>query len=88
MVLLVKKQQGKWLRGIKEKFQTDIGIGITGIAGPTGGTDEKPVGLVYIGLAIKDKLIVKRFQFLKDRKANKLLSTQTALNMLRLQLLK
>ena len=79
---------GEMARGIKEKFQTDIGIGITGIAGPTGGTDEKPVGLVYIGLAIKDKLIVKRFQFLKDRKANKLLSTQTALNMLRLQLLK
>ena len=74
--------------GIQEKFQADIGIGITGIAGPTGGTDEKPVGLVYIGLAIKDKLIVKRFMFLKDRKANKLLSSLTALNMLRLQLLK
>lgn len=79
---------GEMAQGIKEKFQTDIGIGITGIAGPTGGTDEKPVGLVYIGLAIKDKLIVKRFQFLKERKANKLLSSQTALNMLRLHLLK
>jgi nicotinamide-nucleotide amidase len=75
-------------RGIQKKFQSDVGIGITGIAGPTGGTDEKPVGLVYIGLAIKEKLIVKRFVFLKDRKANKLLSSQTALNMLRLQLLK
>jgi nicotinamide-nucleotide amidase len=75
-------------RGIQKKFLTDIGIGITGIAGPTGGTDEKPVGLVFIGLAIKDKLIVKQFMFLKDRKANKLLSSQTALNMLRLQLLK
>lgn len=74
--------------GIQKKFKSDIGIGITGIAGPTGGTDEKPVGLVFIGLAIKDKLIVKRFQFVNDRKANKLLSSQTALNMLRLQLLK
>ncbi len=79
---------GEMAIGIKEKFKTDIGIGITGIAGPTGGTDEKPVGLVYIAIAIKDKLIVKRFQFLKDRKANKLLSSQTALNMLRLQLIR
>ncbi|MEE9572881.1 MAG: competence/damage-inducible protein A [Candidatus Neomarinimicrobiota bacterium] len=79
---------GEMARGIQKKFLTDIGIGITGIAGPTGGTDEKPVGLVFIGLAIKDKLIVKQFMFLKDRKANKLLSSQTALNMLRLQLLK
>ena len=74
--------------GIQKKFKSDIGIGITGIAGPTGGNDEKPVGLVYIGLALKDKLIVKKFLFLKDRKANKLLSSLTALNMLRLQLLK
>ena len=79
---------GEMARGIQKKFQTDIGIGITGIAGPTGGTGKKPVGLIFIGLAIKDKLIVKRFLFLKDRKANKLLSSQTALNMLRLQLLK
>jgi len=73
--------------GIKKKFNTDIGIGITGVAGPTGGTDEKPVGLVYIGLAVKDKIKVKRFQFVKERIANKLLSSQTALNMLRLELL-
>ena len=79
---------GEMARGIQKKFQSDIGVGITGIAGPTGGTYEKPVGLVYIGLAIKEKLIVKRFLFLKDRKANKLLSSLTAMNMLRLQLLK
>ena len=79
---------GEMATGVQEKFNTDIGIGITGIAGPTGGTDEKPVGLVYIGLAVKEKLIVKRFLFLKNRKANKLLSSQTALNMLRLELLK
>ena len=79
---------GEMAVGIQKKFNTDVGVGITGIAGPTGGTDEKPVGLVYIGLAIKEKLIVKRFLFLKDRIANKLLSSQTALNMLRLELLK
>jgi len=79
---------GEMAKGIQDKFQTDIGIGITGIAGPTGGTNEKPVGLVYIGLAIKEKLIIKRFLFVKDRYINKLLSSQTALNMLRLELLK
>ena len=83
-----KQTAGEMATGIQKKFQTDIGIGITGIAGPTGGTEEKPVGLVYIGLAVKNKLIVKRFLFLKDRKANKLLSSLTALNMLRLELLK
>jgi len=74
--------------GIRKKFTTDIGIGITGVAGPTGGTDEKPVGLVYIGLAINEKVIVKKYQFVKNRLANKLLSSQTALNMLRLELKK
>ncbi|MBU0529306.1 competence/damage-inducible protein A [bacterium] len=83
-----ERTAGEMACGIQKQFQSDIGIGITGIAGPTGGTDEKPVGLVYIGLALKEELTVKRFLFLKDRKANKLLSSQTALNMLRLQLLK
>ena len=49
--------------GVRRKMMSDIGIGITGIAGPTGGSREKPVGLVYIGVAMKRKVFARRFLF-------------------------
>jgi PncC family amidohydrolase len=45
----------------------DIGIGISGIAGPTGGTPEKPVGLVYIGISTEKELNVQQYKFKTDR---------------------
>ena len=72
---------------VKNKFVSDYGISVTGIAGPTGGTKEKPVGLVYIGLAKNDSVKVKEFRFGNNRKRNKLRSSQVALNWLRLSLL-
>lgn len=45
----------------------DIGIGITGISGPTGATPEKPVGLVYIGFSTEKETLVKKFNFKTDR---------------------
>ncbi|WP_297598210.1 CinA family nicotinamide mononucleotide deamidase-related protein [uncultured Cetobacterium sp.] len=48
-------------------LDTDIAISTTGIAGPTGGTEEKPVGLVYVGIRVKDKISTFKFNFKGDR---------------------
>ena len=55
------------VKGVKAKANVDIGIAITGIAGPGGGTDEKPVGLVYIGVVFKDKCYTLEHHFKGDR---------------------
>ena len=63
---------------------TDFGIGITGIAGPTGGTEEKPVGTVFIAMAQQGReTLCQREKFPTDRETFKELATQTALDMLR-----
>lgn len=64
--------------------KTDFGIGVTGIAGPDGGTDEKPVGLVFVALSGKNmETVVKKYLFGNDRKINKLQTAVAALEMLR-----
>ncbi len=68
-------------------FDVDYGLSVTGIAGPTGGTENKPVGLIYIGLADKDGTEVKKLNFNGNRENNKLRTSQVALNWLRLRLL-
>jgi len=61
----------KMAEGVRRNASSDIGVSTTGIAGPTGGTKEKPVGLVYIGLSTKRKTVVKRFVFDGERLENK-----------------
>ena len=68
--------------GIKTVTQADIGVASTGIAGPSGGTAEKPVGLVYIGLAA-EVTTVKAFVFDGDRLQNKKATVQAVLKMIR-----
>jgi nicotinamide-nucleotide amidase len=72
--------------GIRRRCKTTLGIGITGIAGPGGGTPEKPVGLVYIGLADgKQTEVVERI-FPGDRERIRWYATQLALDQLRRKL--
>jgi nicotinamide-nucleotide amidase len=63
-------------------------LATTGIAGPGGGSSDKPVGTVYVALAVPGETFVKRFFFPTDRETFKQLATQTALNLLRRKILK
>ena len=73
-------------QGVQSLFKSDLGISISGIAGPTGGSPEKPVGLIYIGLSSEKEVTIKKFNFFRDRDSNKRISSQVALNMIRLAL--
>ncbi|MEP6888467.1 MAG: competence/damage-inducible protein A [Nitrospirales bacterium] len=79
-------------KGVRLNSRADIGLSVTGIAGPGGGTEHKPVGLVYIGLDAKSarrstqRTITEEFRFHGDRHTIKMRSSQAALNMLRLWL--
>ena len=68
--------------GARKNAHTDIGLSTTGIAGPTGGSKEKPVGLVYIGLSTADHTSVHRHVFSGSRLENKEHFCTTALNIL------
>lgn len=73
--------------GIKSISGTDIGLSITGIMGPTGATEGKPIGLVYIGLCDSEDCTVKKFTFGDDRILNKQRTAQAALEIVRRNLL-
>ncbi len=72
--------------GIRQRCKTSLGVGITGIAGPTGGTAEKPVGLVFIALADGKHTEVVERRFPGDRDRIRWFATQLALDLLRRKL--
>jgi nicotinamide-nucleotide amidase len=72
--------------GIRKRAQTDFGLSITGIAGPGGGTDEKPVGTVFIALSDEVQTQHRKFHLPGDRQLIRWRASQAALDMLRRRL--
>ncbi len=73
--------------GIRKRCKATLGVGITGIAGPEGGTEQKPVGLVYVALSGEDKTEVVERKFPGDRERIRHWATQQALDMVRRRLM-
>lgn len=77
---------GQMARGVARVLGTDIGIGITGIAGPDGGTEEQPVGLVYISIFYAGNTVTKKMQTSLGRDRVRNHAASTALDMIRRQI--
>ncbi len=77
-------------RGVQRQADSDLGLGVTGIAGPTGGSAEKPIGLVYGALVDREQEAVQEWRFGAEagRRGIKFLASQAALNLVRLHLLR
>jgi|CXWL01.1.fsa_nt_gi nicotinamide-nucleotide amidase len=73
-------------KGMRQRSRADIGLSVTGIAGPGGATATKPVGLVFVGVDMSTGCTVERYEFTGDRQTIKLKASQAALNLLRLRL--
>lgn len=73
-------------RGIRERAGATLGIGITDIAGPGGGSEEKPVGLVFSALADADECKTRKFIFPGDRQFIRTLAVNAALDLVRRRL--
>ncbi len=71
---------------IRKTLKADVGISVSGVAGPGGGSEEKPVGTVWIGYSDKHKSVAKKFRFIRDREINIKYSAIAALNMIRINL--
>ncbi len=78
----------KMAEGVRRISRATFGLGITGIAGPSGGSEEKPVGTVFIALADPGGTASKKYQFWGDRERIKAITAQTALDWVRRHLLK
>ena len=70
-------------KGVKSLSKTNLGLAVTGIAGPTGGTPEKPVGTVFISLAHSRYITTQKHRFYGDREQIKFMTSHYALDTLR-----
>jgi len=70
-------------KNVRTLIKTDFSIAVSGIAGPDGGTEEKPVGTVWIAVSSENNTISKRFQFTNDRERNIIRASVSALDLLR-----
>ena len=77
-----KEIAGQMANQVRKLFNSKIGVSTTGIAGPGGGTKEKPVGLVYVALSSNNNLVVKKYNFHSDRNKNKIKSSQAILKII------
>lgn len=68
--------------GARARFGADVGVAVTGITGPTGGSAQKPVGLTYVAIADASGSAIRRFVWRGDRRANKLASARATLELL------
>lgn len=78
-----KQTARRMVAGVMKLGNVSYGLSLTGIAGPTGGTPEKPVGTVYIGMGTPEKIFVERFLFPGDRQEVRMIASETALDWLR-----
>ena len=69
--------------GVRKRLKADFGISTTGIAGPSGGSAEKPVGTVWISVASENNIVSEKFNFGNNRERNIRRASLSALNMLR-----
>lgn len=83
-----RETAGAMAKGVRKISGADLGLAITGIAGPGGGSEGKPVGLVYTALAVNNDISIEEHHFSGKRETIKLKASQTALDMVRRYLLK
>ena len=70
------------VKNLSKISKANISISITGVAGPNGGTKEKPVGLVYVALSSKEDLVIKKYNFHSNKNKNKIRSSQAVLKII------
>lgn len=83
-----EKTAQEMAKGAAQAYKADVAVAVTGIAGPDGGTEEKPVGLVYIACHVKGETVVKKYQFFGNRGIVREFSVSAALTLMRSCILK